>query len=72
MDEEKDLDIPPGPDTEEIRSLSRSFQTATIAIDGFHPRHVALIGDEGLGVKSGAFTCVNILGNSPAGLRQLI
>ena len=64
--------VPAGPGVDELRSLARSFKTATISIDGFHPRHFAVLGDGALRVQSGVFTAMNVLGNAPLSLRQLI
>eukprot|EP00959_Pyramimonas_sp_CCMP1952_P297554 6224723-Pyramimonas_sp.AAC.1 len=69
---EMDLRVPAGPDVEGVRNLSRSFKAATIAIDGFHPRHISELCDSGLSVLSGIFTAMNILGNAPATCDSLL
>eukprot|EP00959_Pyramimonas_sp_CCMP1952_P426551 8934145-Pyramimonas_sp.AAC.1 len=51
---------------EEIRSASRKFcQFTSSTLDGFHPRHICLLGDAGISTLSVLFEAVERLGLFP-------
>eukprot|EP00959_Pyramimonas_sp_CCMP1952_P241801 5053688-Pyramimonas_sp.AAC.1 len=64
--------IPNPPSIEEIRALSSSFKKATIAVDGFHPRHVMLLCDEALGVFRQVMAAMTVAGAVPTWMRKLV
>ena len=57
----------------ELRKVASSFPTATSAsVDGFHPRHFAMLDDEVLEIVATLFTCFEALGLLPRQLTWVI
>eukprot|EP00959_Pyramimonas_sp_CCMP1952_P076069 1589650-Pyramimonas_sp.AAC.1 len=59
-----DSAIPTPPSPEEIQRLSEYFKRATIAADGFHPRHFNMLSRGSLCVLSQVMGVMSIAGST--------